>query len=82
MMNAKVSFASAHLFSTVLNSSKQRKGTASRVFPATLKIKERMSNPAVRQRETTAAIGIMNSPFHAICIFPLSHMEEINGRMR
>jgi hypothetical protein len=41
-----------------------------------------MSNPAVRQREITAAIGIMKSPFHAICIFPLSHMEEINGRMR
>jgi hypothetical protein len=82
MMNAKVSFSRAHLFSTVLNSSRQSKGTVSRNFLANLNIKERMSDPALIQREITAAIGIVNAPFHAICIFPLSHMEEINGRMR
>jgi len=56
-------------------------GIVSRIFPATLNIKERMSNPAVRQSEIIAALGIMDTPFHAVCIFPLSHMQKRNGRL-
>ena len=57
-------------------------GMVSRIFPATLNVKERMVNPAVRQRETIAAIGIMDTPFHTTHIFPLSHMEKGYERMQ
>jgi hypothetical protein len=56
-------------------------GIVSRIFPATLNIKERMSNPAVRQREIIAAIGIMYTPFHTVYIFPLLHMKKGYGRI-
>lgn len=76
-MNAKVSCSPAHLFNTVAKSRKQRTGTINRSFPATLNIKERMNNPTVKQRDISAAIGIVNTPFYIVYIFPLYHAVQV-----